>query len=870
MANNRITLRRTSTAAKQPSTSDIATGELGLNMTDQILYSHNGSTVFAIGNNLPVNHVANTLYVGNSTVNASINSTAIVIGNSSVNTLVVNTYISGNGYGLTSITASASPGGSNTQIQFNDSATTAGDANLTWTKTTSMLTLGNSSVNVAVNTTALILGNVGGSISVTSPTVMVGNSTQNATINATSFRTINSTANTTIVPGAVFVGNTCIIGDAAYVNPITYGGVTPASFMYNDTTYHALRIGTQGTGGQNTIVFEVPTGGSYQDIIAMDASSVHPAPAFDGAISMGQAAGRFSNTYLAGAAVIGNSTVNAVINTTSIVIGNGSVNTFVVNTYISGNGYGITSISATASPAGANTQLQYNNSSSLAASPNLTFNYATAVLCVGNATGTGSDGRTVINSTACFSTGNLFYTAVTGDQYGNVSLILKNRDFWNGVMFKNESMPLVDMMFSTSNSSCANNTIRFETRAAGGISEARNANSGEIEIGQVATSNWYMVLGNGAIICKSTIPFSANVPLDSGLASNSLGIYVKAGSGVAINSTGTHVVAGNSTIVSNSSGIFANVTAGGTPGGANTQIQFNDSGSFGGENTFIWNKSTDMLTIGNSSIYWATNSSICLMVDPSGNVTKNSTSVVIGNSTVYSISNSSTELWVGVGSNTLTNSSSEVFVGSVSNLATNSTTLFIGNSTVNTIVNSSSLKVVDTATVGNCAVNSTSVLVGNATIKVTINTNSFSTGGVNSTAVGTLLSNAALTLGNSSVNVVINTIAVAFNSTATVVNSASFTNTGAQANGTYVLPNGYRAAWGLCVANSIGVNVVTFGTAFTTNAFSVQITPISNSTVFCRSQANAITKTGFTIYVGNATSHTNTGIPGVFWYAFGS
>lgn len=36
---------------------------------------------------------------------------------------------------------------------------------------------------------------------------------------------------------------------------------------------------------------------------------------------------------------------------------------------------------------------------------------------------------------------------------------------------------------------------------------------------------------------------------------------------------------------------------GGTPGGANTQVQFNDSGSFGGDAGFVYNKTTDVVTI---------------------------------------------------------------------------------------------------------------------------------------------------------------------------------------------------------------------------------------------------------------------------------
>jgi len=44
---------------------------------------------------------------------------------------------------------------------------------------------------------------------------------------------------------------------------------------------------------------------------------------------------------------------------------------------------------------------------------------------------------------------------------------------------------------------------------------------------------------------------------------------------------------------------IAEATLGGLPGGSNTQIQFNDSGSFGGDANLIWNSSTG-LNIGTS------------------------------------------------------------------------------------------------------------------------------------------------------------------------------------------------------------------------------------------------------------------------------
>jgi len=37
--------------------------------------------------------------------------------------------------------------------------------------------------------------------------------------------------------------------------------------------------------------------------------------------------------------------------------------------------------------------------------------------------------------------------------------------------------------------------------------------------------------------------------------------------------------------------------AGGTPGGADTQVQFNDGGAFGGDADFTWNKTTNLLSI---------------------------------------------------------------------------------------------------------------------------------------------------------------------------------------------------------------------------------------------------------------------------------
>ena len=70
MANTTIQLRRSSVAGKLPNTSTLSIGELGLNLTDKKLYSSNGSAIFEPAANVT------TLYVGNSSVYTTVDSTA--------------------------------------------------------------------------------------------------------------------------------------------------------------------------------------------------------------------------------------------------------------------------------------------------------------------------------------------------------------------------------------------------------------------------------------------------------------------------------------------------------------------------------------------------------------------------------------------------------------------------------------------------------------------------------------------------------------------------------------------------------------------------------------------------------------------------
>jgi hypothetical protein len=72
--------------------------------------------------------------------------------------------------------------------------------------------------------------------------------------------------------------------------------------------------------------------------------------------------------------------------------------------------------------------------------------------------------------------------------------------------------------------------------------------------------------------------------------------------GVAVSANGSTGTAGQVLTTNGSSAYWSTVSGGGsgTPGGSNTQIQFNNSGSFGGDANLTFDKTTAILTISNT------------------------------------------------------------------------------------------------------------------------------------------------------------------------------------------------------------------------------------------------------------------------------
>lgn len=129
--------------------------------------------------------------LGNSTVNAVINSSSLSLVNSTVTYTLLqptaaqvtsgNYFPGSNGVWQQVVGGTTSPGGANTNLQFNDSGTFAGDASLDWDKVGKALTVGNSTVNVVVNSTNIA---VGSNAAINQTQISFGNSTINSYMNS--------------------------------------------------------------------------------------------------------------------------------------------------------------------------------------------------------------------------------------------------------------------------------------------------------------------------------------------------------------------------------------------------------------------------------------------------------------------------------------------------------------------------------------------------------------------------------------------------------------------------------------------------------------------------------------------------------------
>lgn len=275
MANNKIQIRRSISTAITNTAPTISNGELVFTSNGYILAigdPANSANVIAIGGaRYPGVLTANQALVANTTSGID----KVIVANLVPSTIWANGSAGVAGYVLHSDGANAywaipdtAVSGANTQIQFNDSGNLGGSAGFTFDKVTNNVAVGNSlfvttTVNASSFTAGAIGTGTGGSVQNTT-TVFVGNNTLNTSITAAGL-VVNGTAvvanNSGVFTTGTVNGATLSVGSTVVANATTLNanGATINSTgafitgLVNATSFNAGATGT-GSGGsvQNT------------------------------------------------------------------------------------------------------------------------------------------------------------------------------------------------------------------------------------------------------------------------------------------------------------------------------------------------------------------------------------------------------------------------------------------------------------------------------------------------------------------------------------------------------------------------------------------------------------------------------------------
>jgi len=523
------------------------------------------------------------------------------------------------------------------------------------------------------------------------------------------------------------------------------------------------------------------------------------------------------------------------VNTKIIAIGNTSVNAY-INTsslYISGNVIANSTGANNAFNLGGTAASLYQLNSTLAANIASYLPIYAGVVNASSVTFGNTTANNIVNSTAVYLANSIANTTLSP---GKISLL-------NG---------------GSSLLSVGNTSVNVQVN-----STAINVGS-QVYFGNVGTQNWF--LGNSTVNSygNSTSEYIQS-PLSYTFA-NSTTVTI-GNSTVNVFTNSTHFFTGNSTVngYGNSTAeVIANSTGSITLTAASITVAANALSYI-----YVGNTLTNT-TINSTSVYIGTINASAVAVQISnqqimvGNTSTNTTISGISGA----LANSTGTLTINPVSITVAaNASSNISVGnSTINVVINSSSFYIGNSTLYGLSNSSTdITANATGTVTKTPVSisiaanaSSNISVGNTIANIIINSTSIAIASVNATANGVFLSNTAITVGNTSVNVQINPANLNIG-TATL-----------SASGWAWLPNGVKMNWGSVVANSIGVNAVTFSSAFTTNAYGISLTIFGPNTAFglC-AHANTISNTGLTICCGNTTAMNNTGISSIYYLVTG-
>ena len=372
MANNKFQFKRSSVSGVVPTTGDLSAGELGINLVDKKLFTANSTAVFELGSNLT------SVYVGNTTSALTVNSTLVTIPTSIALSANGSNGTSGqvltsNGVGVYWSTVSGGGGG------VTSVATGNGLIGGTITTTGTISILANN--GTTANTSGLFVAS-GTGIVVNTGGVHV-NSSYIATLDANNSSFLGGTAaasyqlNSTLAANvATLAANSATYANSSSTNTFTVG--TASYFVANgnvgignSSPAHKLRVegtsslagaleanGTVGTAGQ---VLTSNSAGIYWSTVSGGGGSVNTDAQYV-----------WTNTHTFQANLTIAATSELIIANGASIEANGTFGTS--GQVLTSNSTGVYwSTVSGGGVAGANTQVQFNDSGTANATAGFTF-----------------------------------------------------------------------------------------------------------------------------------------------------------------------------------------------------------------------------------------------------------------------------------------------------------------------------------------------------------------------------------------------------------------------------------------------------------------------------------------------------------------
>ena len=628
------------------------------------------------------------------------------------------------------------PGGVDTQVQFNDGGIFGGNNLFVFAKATSRLTIGNNTVNTAVLPASILVSNSTSQISVNTGVILVGNASVNVSINSTAFSgTANNATNLGGVAASGYQTTAGLSANVATLtsnNSLNLGGVAAANYVNTSGNYTITGIHTMNAnlfvnnailsvGNTTANVFANTThifvgntltsvtinstafsgtannatnlGGTaasgYQTTAGL-AANVATLTSNNTNNLGGVAAANYVNTSgnytitgihtlnanlfinTANHLLIGNGSVNAVANQTTLAIFNGTTNTSITpgtitfgggstvnntiysgtannatnfngqpasfyanatnlttglvntaqlatsgtpssTTFLRGDRQWVTVSGGTTNPAGSNTEIQFNDSGVFGANNRFLFDRASTTLTVGDGT----------NNTQINSTSVVLRTLIANSQVGTSGQVLTSAGsganvYWQTLSAFSTSTPYVFTAVQTFN---ANVFVNTATLSIGNTTANVFANTTHIFVGNTLTS------------------VTINSTAFSGTANNATNLGGVAASGY-----------------QTTAGLSANVAT----------LTSNNSLNLGGELPAFYTNATNISTgtlnharLPANAVFWSNNNSYTAIQTFNANVFVNTATLSVGNTTA--------------------------------NVTVNTTVLSIGNTSVNTVVNSTAL-----------------------------------------------------------------------------------------------------------------------------------------------------------------------------------